>query len=45
MGNMGALTLGEFAKRAVLTRVSEQSYVEGGTPNITLLDRDRPDEM
>lgn len=45
MGNMGALTLGEFAKRAVLTRISEQSYVEGGTPNITLLDRDRPDEM
>jgi IMP dehydrogenase len=32
--NLGALSLPEFTKNAVLTMVSEQSIVEGGTSNI-----------
>jgi len=34
MCNVGALGLREFAKKSVLTLVSEQSIVEGGTSNI-----------
>jgi IMP dehydrogenase len=34
MSNLGALDLPEFTKNAVLTMVSEQSIVEGGTSNI-----------
>ncbi len=34
MCNLGSLTLPEFTKNAVLTLVSEQSIVEGGTSNI-----------
>ena len=34
MCNAGSLTLGEFSDKAVLTMVSEQSVVEGGTSSI-----------
>ena len=40
MCNAGALTPLEFAQRAVLTRVSEQSFVEGGTSNIKTMDQE-----
>jgi len=40
MCNAGALTLGEFMKNAVLTRVSEQSFAEGGTGNIKTVDKE-----
>jgi IMP dehydrogenase len=42
MCNMGSLTVKEFADNAVLTRISEQSFVEGGTPNVVSLDKDVP---
>jgi IMP dehydrogenase len=45
MCNCGALTLREFNEKAVLTRISEQSYVEGGTSNIVTIDRDKADEI
>ena len=38
MCNNGSLTLGEFTQKAVLTRISEQSFVEGGTSNVMKLD-------
>lgn len=38
MCNNGALNLVEFTKNAVLTRISEQSFVEGGTSNVMKLD-------
>jgi IMP dehydrogenase len=38
--NSGALSLREFSQNAVLTRISEQSYVEGGTSTIMSLDKD-----
>lgn len=37
MCNMGSLTLPEFYSNAVLTRISEQSFIEGGTSNVTTL--------
>jgi IMP dehydrogenase len=40
MCNSGALTLAEFKKNAVLTRVSQQSFDEGGTQNIMKMDED-----
>jgi len=40
MCNSGALTLAEFIKNAVLTRVSEQSFAEGGTSNIKTVDQE-----
>jgi len=40
MCNIGALTLAEFMDKAVLTRVSQQSFTEGGTSNIKTLDRE-----
>ncbi len=40
MCNSGAVTLPEFMKKAVLTRVSEQSFVEGGTSNIKTMDQE-----
>jgi IMP dehydrogenase len=43
--NMGALTLREFADNAVLTRISEQSFVEGGTSNVLTFDKDVPREV
>jgi IMP dehydrogenase len=45
MCNCGGLTLNEFYRKAVLTRISEQSYVEGGTSNILSLDKDVPEQM
>ncbi len=45
MCNCGALTLSEFSEKAVLTRISEQSYVEGGTSTITAIDKDATDEL
>jgi IMP dehydrogenase len=40
MCNSGAITLSEFSKHAVLTRVSEQSFVEGGTSNVMKMDQE-----
>jgi len=45
MCNMGSLTLNEFSTNAVLTRISEQSFVEGGTSNVLSLDKDLPREV
>lgn len=45
MCNMGSLTLREFADNAVLTRISEQSFVESGTSNVLSLDKDIPREV
>ena len=45
MCNMGSLTLREFSDNAVLTRISEQSFVEGGTSNVLSLDKDLPREV
>lgn len=39
MCNNGALTLREFTEKAILTRVSEQSFVEGGTSNVVIPDQ------
>lgn len=40
MCNSGALTLAEFAKKAVITRVSQQSFEEGGTGTIKTVDQE-----
>ena len=45
MCNMGSITLREFTEKAVLTRISEQSFVEGGTSNVLSLDKDLPREI
>ena len=45
MCNMGSLTLKEFSDNAVLTRISEQSFVEGGTSNVLSIDKDIPREV
>ena len=45
MCNIGALTLREFTEKAVLTRISEQSFVESGTSNVLSLDKDIPREV
>ncbi|MDG5813667.1 IMP dehydrogenase [Chitinispirillales bacterium ANBcel5] len=45
MCNMGSLTLKEFSENSVLTRISEQSFVEGGTSNVVSLDKDIPHEV
>jgi len=42
MCNSGAVTLHEFTEHAVLTRVSQQSFTEGGTSNVTRFDHDLP---
>jgi IMP dehydrogenase len=39
MCNIGALSLKEFHEKAVLTRVSEMTLVEGGTSSVEQLDR------
>lgn len=39
MCNCGVLSLPEFHKNAVLTRISEMTLVEGGTSNVEQLDR------
>jgi IMP dehydrogenase len=43
--NIGASTLREFTDRAVLTRISEQSFVESGTSNVQSFDKDLPHEV
>ncbi|HON09492.1 MAG TPA: IMP dehydrogenase [Chitinispirillaceae bacterium] len=45
MCNVGSTTLKEFSDNAVLTRISEQSFVEGGTSNVLSLDKDLPREV
>jgi IMP dehydrogenase len=40
MCNAGALNLEEFRNNAILTRVSHQSFIEGGTSNIITMDRE-----
>ncbi|MBN2036587.1 MAG: IMP dehydrogenase [Chitinispirillaceae bacterium] len=45
MCNMGSLTLRDFSRNAVLTRISEQSFVEGGTSNVLTFDKDVPREV
>jgi IMP dehydrogenase len=40
MCNSGAVTLKQFNENAVLTRVSQQSFAEGGTSNVMRLDQD-----
>jgi IMP dehydrogenase len=42
MCNSGAITLRQFSENAVLTRVSQQSFTEGGTSNVMRLDKDLP---
>jgi len=42
MCNVGALTLRDFHEKALLTRVSEMTIVEGGTSNVEQLDRIQP---
>jgi IMP dehydrogenase len=42
MCNSGAVTLEQFTDNAILTRVSQQSFSEGGTSNVTRLDQDLP---
>ena len=44
MCNMGSCTIREFTDNAVLTRISEQSFVEGGTSNVFTFDKDLPRE-
>lgn len=44
MCNTGALTLAEFTKNALLTRISEQSFVEGGTSNVETFEGGNPTE-
>lgn len=45
MCNTGACTLKEFRDKALLTRISQQSFVEGGTSNIVKFDEERRLEM
>ena len=45
MCNMGSLTLKEFSDNAVLTRISEQSFVEGGTSKVHTPDKESPREV
>jgi IMP dehydrogenase len=45
MCNTGASTLREFTRNAILTRISEQTFVEGGTSNVLSLDKDIPREV
>jgi IMP dehydrogenase len=40
MCNAGALNLEEFRAKAVLTRISQQSFAEGGTSSIVRLDKE-----
>ena len=37
--NNGSLTLQEFTEKAVLTRISEQSFIEGGTSNVVTFEQ------
>jgi IMP dehydrogenase len=42
MCNAGAITLKDFNANALLTRVSQQSFAEGGTSNVMRLDNNMP---
>jgi IMP dehydrogenase len=44
MCNVGCTDLSELHKQAVLTLVSEQSFIEGGTPNVVTFDQVRIDQ-
>ena len=44
MCNNGAVTLHELTEKAILTRISEQSFVEGGTSNVVSIDDDGPSD-
>ncbi len=43
MCNMGSLDLREFNEKAILTRISEQSFVEGGTSNVVTFENHKED--
>ena len=43
MCNVGALTLAELHQKAVLTRISPMTLIEGGTANVEDLDRIQPE--
>lgn len=45
MCNIGSLTLKEFSDNALLTRISEQSFVEGGTSNVHTPEKELPGEV
>ncbi len=45
MCNMGSLTLKELSDNAILTRISEQSFVEGGTSNVHTPEKESPREV
>lgn len=38
--NCGALSLPEFRDNAILTRISEQTFIEGGTSNVVRIDKE-----
>jgi IMP dehydrogenase len=44
MCNVGSLTLREFCEQAVLTRISEQTFVEGGTSTVVSFDKENNQE-
>jgi len=43
MCNVGSLNLREFTEQALLTRISEQSFVEGGTSNVVTFENHTED--
>jgi IMP dehydrogenase len=45
MCNIGSVTLRDFSDNAVLTRISEQSFVEGGTSTVHTLEKESPREV
>ena len=45
MCNMGSLSLREFTDNAVITRISEQSFNEGGTSNVFTFEKNIPREV
>jgi IMP dehydrogenase len=42
MCNAGSLSLRQFSENALLTRVSQQSFAEGGTQTVSRFDQDMP---
>lgn len=45
MCNIGCITLRDFTKKAVLARISQQSFVEGGTHNVVQFDKEHTQEF
>ncbi len=43
MCNNGALSLREFTEKSILTRISEQSFIEGGTSNVVTFENHSED--